>query len=105
VLASPEWLARPTALFARGSMLAANQLSAATRRAEALFELDPANQVVLADCAEQCWVVGRHMPSDDPDHLLVSVSPGHKTALAADHLGHGTPPLLVARQWYELAQK
>src|SRR5690348_2090240 len=48
----------------------------------ALFGLDPAEQVLLADRLEQRGVVAGHVPPNEPDDPVVVVAPCHVPALA-----------------------
>jgi len=51
-----------------------------------LVDLDPAQQVFLADSIEQGRVVGSYMTAKDADDLVVLVTAGHEPALASDQL-------------------
>ena len=60
-----------------------------------LFGLDPAEQVLPADCLQQGRMVAGHMPPDHPDHLVIAIAAGHEPALAPDQLRHrASPPSL-----------
>jgi len=60
-----------------------------------LFGLDPAEQVLSADCGQQGRMVGGQVPPDHPDHLVLAVAAGHEPALAPDQLRHrASPPSL-----------
>jgi SARP family transcriptional regulator, regulator of embCAB operon len=65
-----------------------------------LFDLDPAEQVLPTHRVHKGRVVSRHVSSDDPDHLVITVPVGHETALASDHLRHRSPPHPFRRPAY-----
>jgi DNA-binding SARP family transcriptional activator len=53
-----------------------------------LFDLNPAQQVLLAYGVEEGRVVGSHMAPNDIDDLVISIASGHKPAFASDQLRH-----------------
>src|SRR5690242_19495589 len=56
-----------------------------------LFRLDPARQVLPADCVQQRWVVGGHVPPDHPDYLVIAVAAGDVPAFASDQFHLAAP--------------
>jgi hypothetical protein len=55
-----------------------------------LFDLDPAEQVLLAHGIQQGRMVGRHMPADQPNDLVIAIASGHESTFASDQLRHWT---------------
>jgi hypothetical protein len=55
-----------------------------------LFDLDPAEQVLLAHGIQQGRMVGRHMPADQPNDLVIAIASGHEPTFASDQLRHWT---------------
>ena len=51
-----------------------------------LFDPDPAEQVILTDPVQEGRMVGGHVPTDHPDHLIIVIASGDEPALASDEL-------------------
>ncbi len=72
-----------------------------------LFRLDPADQILPADRLQQRRMVGSHVTSDHPDHLVIAIAAGHETAFAPDQLHprasySGCMPSVMPGCWRDL---
>ena len=54
----------------------------------ALFGLDPAEQVFPADRGQEGRMVAGHMPPDHSDHLVIAIAAGYEPAFTPDQLRH-----------------
>ena len=53
-----------------------------------LFDVDPAQQVLVPDCLQEFGMVSAHVLPDRVDHQFVGVAVSHEPAFAADDPGH-----------------
>src|SRR6476469_7701322 len=74
---------------------------------EDLFDVDPAEQVLVPDCLQEFGMVSAHVLPDRDDHQFVSVAVSHEPAFAADDSGHFVlltwcTPTALSQCWHDV---